>query len=236
MGKKLKACRHVIATLCLFWLAFMLLGIIFTTFEPLPLLKNSITLTGFIAFVVSAFFFHRHRFTVIYVFGHELTHWATAKLFFKKTGRIRVGRLSGSTEIYNTNISITLAPYIIPFYLMVVVGVFGISQLFVYPSPLWAAYMVSALVGVTYAYHIMLNIFALRQAQSDLELYGRVFSLAFILAGNALFLLLALLIATAQWKDAFHAFTKLLILQWDALRAIAHGLHEALHNYMTDKQ
>ena len=236
MGKKLKACRHVIATLFLFWLAFMLLGTILTTFKPLPLLKNSITLTGFVAFVVSALFFHWHRFTVIYVFGHELTHWATAKLFLKKTGRIRVGRLSGSTEIYNTNITITLAPYIIPFYLMVVVGVFGISQLFVYPSPLWAAYTVSALVGMTYAYHIMLNIFALRQAQSDLELYGKVFSLAFILAGNALFLLLALLIATAQWKDAFHALAKLLILQRDALRAIVFGLREALHNYATDKR
>ena len=81
MGKKLKACRHVIATLFLFWLAFMLLGTILTTFKPLPLLKNSITLTGFVAFVISAFFFHRHRFTIIYVFGHELTHWATAKLF-----------------------------------------------------------------------------------------------------------------------------------------------------------
>ena len=82
----------------------------------------------------------------------------------------------------------------------------------------------------------MLNIFALRQAQSDLELYGKVFSLAFILAGNALFLLLALLIATAQWKDAFHALAKLLILQRDALRAIVFGLREALHNYATDKR
>ena len=231
MGKTLKACRHVIATLCLFWLAFMLVVTILTTFKLLPLLKNSITLTGFIALVVSAFFFHRHRFTVIYVFGHELTHWATAKLFFKKTGRIRVGRLSGSTEIYNTNVAITLAPYIIPFYLMVLVGIFGISQLFVYPSPIWAAYLVSVLVGITYAYHIMLNIFALRQAQSDLELYGKVFSLAFILAGNALFLLLALLIATAQWKEACHAFTKLLVFQYDALKAIALGLREAMHNY-----
>ncbi|MBR4220174.1 MAG: hypothetical protein IKR81_03395 [Victivallales bacterium] len=231
MGKKLKACRHGLATLCLFWLAFMLLGTILTTFKLIPLLKNSITLTGFIAFVVAAFIFHKHRFTVVYVFGHELTHWATAKLFLKKTGRIRVGRLSGSTEIYNTNITITLAPYIIPFYLMVVVGLFGISQLFVYPSPLWAAYTISTLVGVTYAYHIMLNIFALRQAQSDLELYGKVFSLAFILAGNALFLLLALLIATTQWKEAFHAFTKLLIFQWDAVKAIALGLREAVHNY-----
>ena len=114
---------------------------------------------------------------------------------------------------------------------MVVVGVFGISQLFVYPSPIWAAYMVSGLVGLTYAYHIMLNIFALRKAQSDLELYGKVFSLAFILAGNALFLLLALLIATTQWKEAFHAFNKLLILQFDALKAIALGLHEAVQNY-----
>ncbi len=231
MGKKLKACRHGLATLCLFWLAFMLLGTILTTFKLIPLLKNGIPLTGFVALVASAFFFHKHRFTVVYVFGHELTHWATAKLFFKKTGRIRVGRLSGSTEIYNTNVAITLAPYIIPFYLMVVVGIFGISQLFVYPSPLWVAYLVSALVGITYAYHIMLNIFALRQAQSDLELYGKVFSLAFILAGNALFLLLALLIATAQWKEGFHAFTKLLIFQYDALKAIVLGLREAIHNY-----
>ena len=213
----------------------MLLGTILATFRLLPLLKNSITLTGFIALVASTFFFHRHRFTVVYVFGHELTHWAIAKLFFKKTGRIRVGRLSGSTEIYDTNIVITLAPYIIPFYLMVVVGVFGISQLFVYPSPLWAAYTVSALVGVTYAYHIVLNIFALRQAQSDLELYGKVFSLAIILAGNALFLLLSLLIVTAQWKEAFHAFARLLVFQWDALWGIAHGLRNAMHNYMTDR-
>ena len=232
MGKKLKACRHVIATFFLFWLAFMLLGTLLTIFKPIPMLKNSITLTGFIAFIASAVFFHRHRFTVVYVFGHELTHWATAKLFLKKTGRIRVGRLSGSTEIYNTNIAITLAPYIIPFYLMVLVGIFGLSQLFVYPSPLWTTYTVSILAGVTYAYHIMLNIFALRQAQSDLELYGKILSLAFILAGNALFLLLALLIATAQWKDACHAFAKLLIFQYDALMAIAHGLHEAASKFL----
>ncbi|MBR4673289.1 MAG: hypothetical protein IKP00_02395 [Victivallales bacterium] len=209
------------AILFLFWLAMMLLATTLLAFQPSLFLKNKAILTGITVFVLSAIFFHYKHFPSIYVFGHELTHWVTAKLFFKKTGHIRIHRLSGSTEIYNPNIAITLAPYIIPFYLMVVVGAFGLSQLFVFPSPIWTVHLVSALLGLTYAYHIMLNIYALRNNQTDVEVYGKVLSYAFILSGNTLFLLLAMLITTSQWKEAARAFMRLLSLQLDALKAIA---------------
>ena len=232
MQKAFKKLRHLFATTLLYWLALMLFGTALMTFRFTTLLRNRLALTGLLAFILSALFFRRHRFAVVYIFGHELTHWATAKLFLKKTGRIRIQRLSGATEIYGTNVVITLAPYIIPFYLMVVIGIYGLSQLFVYPSPLWARYLVAVLIGMGYAYHIMLNAFAIKQAQSDLQIYGPIYSFGFILAGNALFLLVALLVTTAQWREAYHAFGELIALQADIVQRVLQAIVSAFRDRM----
>ena len=51
----------------------------------------------------------------LYVFGHELTHWLTARLFRRRTGAFHVGGDRGYVMVERPNVWITLAPYFVPF-------------------------------------------------------------------------------------------------------------------------
>ena len=170
-----------------------------------------------IAFVTGVVLFRFQKFSPIYVFGHELTHWIVAKLFLKKTGKFRVGWTKGYVEIVGTNVWITLAPYIVPFYSLIVVGIFGLSQLFLYPSPQWAVLAFLILVSVAYAYHCVLTVYAIGLSQKDLKMYGEFFSVSLILAGNVLFLLLVLLMSNGEWRQALQMFCDMSSWQWDAV-------------------
>ncbi len=119
-------------------------------------------------------------------------------------------------EIAGSNVWIALAPYIVPFYFLLVIGIFGLSQLFFYPSPPWAiiAFLLCASLG--YAYHCVLTVYAIGLSQSDLKIYGEFFSVSLIIAGNVLFLLLALLMSNGQWRRAFGLFCDLCSWQWSA--------------------
>jgi len=145
------------------------------------------------------FFILVSRLLVLYVFGHELTHWLAAKLFMRKTGPFRVGRARGSVAIERPNIWIVLAPYFIPVYALMVLGAYGITD-FCWPArPDWLVPATAAAVGVAYAFHLRLTVFALSREQSDLGNHGRMLSFAVIVLGNVLLLYLSCMAATRQW-------------------------------------
>lgn len=172
-----------------------------------------------VTFIAGLLLFHYKKFTVVYVFGHELTHWIVAKCFLKRTGRFRVHMTNGFVEIYDGNIWITLAPYVIPIYTVAAMGVFGISQIFVYPSPEWATLTFAICASLGYAYHCVLTVFAISQSQSDLKQNGVCFSFAIIVTGNVLLLLLAILLTTGQWRQAYEMTWDMAVWQVETLKS-----------------
>jgi len=175
------------------------------------------------AFVVGLLIFHRYRFVFAYVFGHEMTHYFAAKLFLKKTGKIRLHRTYGSVEVVDGNIWIVLAPYIIPFYAFLTVLVYGVISIF-YRHP-WLDYSFAALSALGYAYHVMLTCKALKLQQTDLRVYGPFLSGSIIFAGNTFQILLAVLIFSRTWMDALHYSREITLAQADLLEWLLKSLH-----------
>ena len=150
----------------------------------------------------SALFTMVSRMTPLYVFGHETTHWIMAKLFFKETGKFRCGGSSGYVEIKNPNVWIILSPYILPFHLFVLMGLYGLLLFIIDPMPALAVRVFAGCLGAAYAYHLVLTFIAIKTGQQDLRFKGPVFSMCIIITGNICFLFLVLMFATRQWQTA----------------------------------
>ena len=141
------------------------------------------------------------RLSLLYVFGHEITHWLAAKLFRRRTADLRIGRDGGSIGVERPNIWIILAPYFIPVYTLVWVGFYGAYCFHLRPDVPGPAAMriVFAGLGVTYSFHVVSTVHALRRGQSDLRVHGASLSLALVLFCNVLLVYLGLVAAARQW-------------------------------------
>jgi len=175
-------------------------------------------------FLVGLPLFHRYRCIPCYVFGHEMTHWAVATLFLRKTSNIRLNLHSGSVDIENPNIWIILAPYFLPFYMLLILGIYGFVLLFDPPLPDWAGITIAAVIGLSYAYHVILTCIAISKGQLDLRINGVVFSLSLIIICNVFFVYLGLMIATRQLLPGFKLLFSQLAAQseivWQAIRSL----------------
>lgn len=148
-----------------------------------------------------------------YVLGHELTHAVCALLFGAKVGRLKVSDRGGSVGVSKSNVWITLSPYFVPFYTVVVVLAALVTRCFVSPLPWPCAW--TAAVGFTWAFHVCFTLRSLGQYQSDVAEYGRVFSWTFIWVFNLAGMLLWLActtsasiggIASAVWSHSVDAY------------------------------
>jgi hypothetical protein len=159
------------------------------------------------------------RFTPVYVLGHELTHWFAAKLFLRRTGTFQVGASQGSVAVSGTNVWIVLAPYFVPIYALLWTGLYGVLCFWVRPPGPAVTRVFCAGLGVTYAFHVVLTVWALYQGQQDLKLYGAFFSLAMILFCNLLLVCLAVAVAARAWTPAANAFIDALQAEGRAIAA-----------------
>jgi hypothetical protein len=113
---------------------------------------------------------------------------------------INVSKKGGSVTVSKPNIVVALAPYVVPFYCLIFMGLFfGINL--AYPlMPYWHAFL--GLLGACLAFHVALTFFALKQDQPDLKSGGKFLSGIFIFLGNAfalVFLLGVLFPQTVSW-------------------------------------
>lgn len=200
--------------LCILAMLFVSVALVLTlpdVFDSLE--KNRLALTAGVACLSGLVIFPFLRLNAMYVFGHELTHWVMAKLFLRKTGRFSSGKNAGGVEVENPNVWIVLAPYVLPFYLLVVIGCYGLIGLIaddIHPN---AVIAFALLIGLSYAYHVVLTVLALRTGQADLKMKGKVVSLMMVICGNLLFVFVALLMATRQWRFGFKVLTQQLLSQ-----------------------
>jgi hypothetical protein len=145
----------------------------------------------------------------LYVFSHEVTHLLVAKYLFR--GKIfdwKVTSAGGYVETNKSNTWITLGPYMLPFYTLVVMALFGMAGLFwdlmqwrmaeIGPLVLkfravWALYF---LVGFTWAFHLTYTLQTVHVEQGDLTRNGEFFSILLIVLVN-LFLITLLFVAAS---------------------------------------
>ncbi|MCE9615442.1 MAG: hypothetical protein K8T26_14320 [Lentisphaerae bacterium] len=119
-----------------------------------------------------------------YVLAHELTHALWGTLMGARVLKMSISKNKGSVTLTKNNWLITLAPYFFPLYTVLVVAAYYILGLFYnverYNLP-WLA-----LVGFTWGFHFTFTIGSLLQHQTDIHLYGRIFSYAIIYLFNVL--------------------------------------------------
>jgi hypothetical protein len=135
-----------------------------------------------------------------YVFGHELTHAIASWLTGGEVHAINVSKKGGSVTVSRPNIVVALAPYVVPFYSLILLGLFyGVNL--AYPlMPYWKYFV--AILGASLSFHVALTVYALKQDQPDLKTGGKFLSGIFIFLGNALvlvFLFGVLFPKTVSW-------------------------------------
>jgi hypothetical protein len=163
-------------------------------------------LVGFVTYLVFQWVFFKPMRT--YVFGHELTHAMAAWLTGGEVHSIKVGKNGGSVTVTKTNLFVALAPYMIPFYSLILLGSFFAVNL-AYPLMAYWNYFLGVL-GASLSFHAALTFFALKQKQPDLKSGGKFLSGVLIFLGNAMvlvFMLGILFPKTVSWA-AFLSGTK----------------------------
>ncbi|MGI8432790.1 MAG: hypothetical protein ACR2MW_10945 [Chthoniobacterales bacterium] len=160
-------------------------------------------------------FFGLPRPTLIYVFGHELTHALWVKLMGGRVSEMDCRRDGGYIITNKNNFLIALAPYFFPIYSLFVLTIYGTASLFINMQPYGR--VLYALVGVTFAFHLTFTLWMIPKSQSDLRDNGTLFSLVVIYLANLL--LLAVMLVVASPRITFAGFGT------DVLRNIANFSH-----------
>lgn len=195
---------------------------------PLHLPANAVVWPFAVAFGAgAAIFLLVTRMQVLYVFGHELTHWFAAKLFFRETGEVNVGSSGGSVAVQKPNIWITLAPYFVPFYTLLWLGCFAIFRLAYGRTTDTVTQLLFAGIGLTYAYHVVMTLHSLIREQSDLRSNGYFLSLSLVVFANVLFLAVCLVSLGGQWHRSLELIQQKLGLELGGVTTAGEWLYDA---------
>ena len=119
-----------------------------------------------------------------YVLAHELTHALWGLAMGARVKRLKVTNAGGSVTLTKSNILITLAPYFFPLYtILLLIAYLACNHFFELRAyrPLWYG-----LLGLTWAFHLVFTLHALRQRQPDILEHGRIFSWTLIYLINIL--------------------------------------------------
>ena len=130
-----------------------------------------------------------------YVLAHELTHALWAYLTGARVVRMNIAQRSGSVTLSKCNFLVALAPYFFPLYTVLVILSYCLASVFldVNAYHLWWL----GLVGFTWCFHVTFTVSALLQRQTDVQVYGRLFSYAFIYALNLLGICLCVVLVSS---------------------------------------
>jgi hypothetical protein len=174
---------------------------------------------GVVAFAIFAILLWRP--VVLYVFGHELVHALAAWMCLGKVTNLSASAKGGQVTTSKSNTFIRLAPYCVPLYALLAVGVFLALNAWWQPLTPYLHFLASAL-GFLYAFHVGFTLWSLRRDQPDLRPDGWLFSLVMIYIANvAVFVVLIGFLCNGSPRGS-----------WDALRdASVLGWQKSLHIY-----
>jgi hypothetical protein len=160
------------------------------------------------------FFFGRGKVMLyLYVLGHEWTHAFFALLCGGRVEKVHVGANGGHILTDKNNFLISLSPYFIPFYSVLVIAVYALAGQFFDFGPTHSRILFS-LIGLTWSAHLSFTIWMIFKSQPDLHHNGTFFSLALIYLMNLLIISALLIIASPllSWRGfsttwLSHAYT-----------------------------
>jgi hypothetical protein len=159
---------------------------------------------GIVFYVLFQFIFAKPLRT--YVFGHELTHALAGLISGAALKKFKVTNKGGSVTLDKNNVWITLSPYFLPLYSIIVMLAYLFLGFLTDPAA-YKAYFIF-LIGFTTAFHFALTYYAIKIGQEDLRIYGRFFSLMVIITINAVTLTLVLAVIFPEYVNIFSLFTK----------------------------
>jgi len=144
----------------------------------------------------------------IYVFGHEWTHALAAVCCGARVLELPVVTAKGGRVVTDrSNVVISLAPYVVPLYALLIGVGFFLANLLWRPlggESLWLLY---GLLGFAWTFHLTFTLWMMRHRQPDLEENGRLFSIVFVLQMNLF--VLSLLLVLASPNVSFDAFARI---------------------------
>ncbi len=165
---------------------------------------------------------------LLYVFAHEFTHLITARLSGGRIHDWHVSDEGGYVETDKTSTLITLSPYLVPLYTLLVFALYAVAGAFtnLHQEYQWHifslvigfkwAWVFYFLAGVTWFFHLTFTIEVLRTEQSDLLHNGEFFSMMVIFLGN-LAILGALFVSAspgAKWSKILDDSLNLVLTVW----------------------
>jgi hypothetical protein len=137
----------------------------------------------------------------VYVWGHELMHVLTARIFGGRIKDYEISRDGGYIVTDRYNFLIALAPYLWPFAAVPVLAVWGVVGWL--PEALYHREWFLAALGLTWMFHLSFTAWMIPIGQTDFAGPGRIFSLGLIYLANVI-LLSACMVALApevSWRS-----------------------------------
>jgi hypothetical protein len=176
----------------------------------------------------------------LYVFAHEFTHALSARLSGGKVHAMHIAEDGGYIETDKSNWFITLSPYLVPLYTVLVFAIYGLLCPFVemhrtvfFTLPLlgstmwikgvWAVYF---LVGLTWCFHLTFTIEVLHTEQTDLRQNGEFFSMILIFMVNLALIGALFIVAspTVGWRDVWNDARHIVEAVWHWIATSATAL------------
>jgi hypothetical protein len=141
---------------------------------------------GFVAWLIVFIFLPRTMW--LYVLGHEFTHALAAMMAGGKISSFQVSAKGGHVVTDRVNWWITLAPYFIPLYALIWMGLW-LSVDFWHPLKAYQPILYFGL-GIFWCFHLTFTASMFHFKQTDLSSQGFLFSAVMILLINLIFFLL----------------------------------------------
>ena len=137
----------------------------------------------------------KNVFLYLYVLGHELTHIVFIWMFRGKVSDWGVSVDGGYVTTDKSNIVIALAPYFVPLWAALVVGIYAAVGYFV-ELPDAAMKSLFGLLGFFWAFHLLWTLWMIPRDQPDLRENGTFLSLTIIYLANLLILVALMCLAS----------------------------------------
>jgi hypothetical protein len=114
-----------------------------------------------------------------HVFEHEVTHLVTGLVFFIQPRQLVASESGGRMEMYGNNFVVSLAPYFVPLFSLVLMALMPLldSTVNVYAC---------GLLGFVTGYHVITNLQEFSLQQPDIRSHGLIFSTLICLLGNVI--------------------------------------------------
>lgn len=143
----------------------------------------------------------------LYVLGHELTHAFFILLCGGRIEEFRIGSDGGHVVTNRNNVLISLSPYFVPFYSIVVIAGFVVAGQFtdltrVHDGAVYGiadfklSWLLFGLIGLTWGFHLTFTVWMIGKDQPDLRENGVFFSLVLIFLANLLAITGGLVVAS----------------------------------------